>query len=293
MAIAPQIGDIDMPQDHSNDLRYSREHWWRIESFIINYAAQHHPVTARQLFYACTVAGLVDKTELCYDKIQYRSVVLRRAGRLLFEHMVDGTRAEREPAMYASVTEAVATWLDWVRLDCWADSDAQVQIWLEKDALAAVVESVTDTYGVPLCVARGYSSITFLHDMAQRIAADGRPAYIYQFGDFDPSGQDAARAQEDGLREFAPDADITFERVAVTEQQIRDMVLPSRPTKRQDPRAAKFGDRDSVELDAIPPDDLRSIVRATIEQHLGIAEIERLAAKAKRQAAAVRVKLGM
>jgi hypothetical protein len=31
----------------------------------------------------------------------------------------------------------------------------------------------------------------------------------------------------------------------------------------------------------------------TIERHLGIAEIERLAAKAKRQAAAVRAKLGL
>jgi hypothetical protein len=68
------------------------------------------------------------------------------------------------------------------------------------------------------------------------------------------------------------------------------MSLPSRPTKASDPRAEKF-DGDSVELDAIPPDDLRDLVRDTIEQHIDRDEIERFTGEARRQAAAIRRKL--
>jgi hypothetical protein len=45
------------------------------------------------------------------------------------------------------------------------------------------------------------------------------------------------------------------------------------------------------QLDAIPPDDLRALVRETIERHIGADEIERFSAKAKRQAAAIKRKL--
>jgi hypothetical protein len=277
-------------QDHSNDTIYSKEHWRAIDEFLIDYAARHAPVTARQLFYACTVAHLVEKTENCYAKIQQRAVKLRRNGSLDWAHIVDGTRSAREPLMYNSIEEGVDNMLDWLRLDPWTEHDDQLQLWLEKDALAGVIEPVTREYGVPLFVARGYSSVTFLHDAAERIERIGKRAFVYHLGDFDPSGVDASRALESGLREFAPEASISFERIAVTEAQIDDMSLPSRPTKSSDPRAEKF-DGDSVELDAIPPDDLRDLVRETIEQHIDRDDIERFAAKAKRQAAAIRRKL--
>src|SRR5262249_5149808 len=61
--------------------------------------------------------------------------------------------------------------------------------------------------------------------------------------------------------------DLTFQRVAVTQQQIGDLSLPSRPTKSSDPRAKKFGDI-SVELDAINPNRLRDLVQGCIERHL-------------------------
>ena len=49
--------------------------------------------------------------------------------------------------------------------------------------------------------------------------------------------------------------------------QIADLQLPTRPTKRTDSRSKGFSDV-SVELDAIPPDILRTLVRDTIELHL-------------------------
>src|SRR5687767_12562785 len=77
--------------------------------------------------------------------------------------------------------------------------------------------------------------------------------------------------------ELAPDADIHFERIAVTEEQITDWNLPSRPTKTTDTRAKNFGVI-SVELDAIEPDMLRGIVLEAIERHLPEEQFEVLKA---------------
>lgn len=57
--------------------------------------------------------------------------------------------------------------------------------------LAGVLMQETEIYDVPLMVSRGYSSLSFLHSAAEAIAANGKPAYIYHFGDLDPSGVDA------------------------------------------------------------------------------------------------------
>jgi hypothetical protein len=131
-----------------------------------------------------------------------------------------------------------------------------------------VVTPITSQNDVPLMVSRGYASLSFLHSAAEYISEIEKPTYVYHLGDFDPSGQDAARAIEATLREMAPDAEIYFERLAVTRQQIEEWDLPSRPTKKSDTRAAKFGSDISVELDAIPPDQLRLLVEGAIRRHL-------------------------
>ena len=66
---------------------------------------------------------------------------------------------------------------------------------------------------------------------------------------------------------MAPDAELYFERIAVTPEQIGSWNLPTRPTKATDTRSRNFGDI-SVELDAIEPDLLRQLVRDVIEDHL-------------------------
>ena len=122
-------------------------------------------------------------------------------------------------------------------------------------------------------VARGYASLSFLHTAAEAINALDVPAYIYHLGDFDPSGVNAGEKIEETLRELAPDAEINFERIAVTPEQIAEWNLPTRPTKKSDTRAKGFGDI-SVELDAIDPNDLRNLVQMAIEEHLPPEQFE-------------------
>ncbi len=157
----------------------------------------------------------------------------------------------------------------------WADADCYVEIWLEKDALSGVIAPVTYLYDVPLMVARGYASLSFLHSAAEQIRELGKPPYIYHLGDFDPSGVDAGRNIERRLREFAGDeVEIYFDRLAVTPEQIVEWHLPSRPTKTTDSRSRSFGLTGSVELDAIPPADLRSLVEEAILQRLPTEQLK-------------------
>ena len=113
----------------------------------------------------------------------------------------------------------------------------------------------------------GYSSISFLHSAAETITAQGKPAFLYYLGDWDPSGLDITKNVERRLREFAPQAEIHFERIAVTQRQIEEWALPTRPTKASDSRARGF-QGNSVEMDAIPPTRLRELVQGAIEQHI-------------------------
>jgi hypothetical protein len=139
---------------------------------------------------------------------------------------------------------------------------------------------VTYEYGVALMAAVGYASITFAYEAAQVMKELYHPIYVYHFGDYDPSGQDAARAIEKELRLHAPNAEIHFKRVAVTPEQIKEWKLPTRPTKASDPRSKKFGSDVSVELDAIRPNALRDLVRTTIERHLSRETLDAVNAEA-------------
>ena len=148
---------------------------------------------------------------------------------------------QRKPRTFSSVEEALRDTAAFYRKSLWTDADCYVEIWLEKDALSGVIYPVTSMYDVPLMVARGYASLSFLHTAAEYIDSLDVPAYIYHLGDFDPSGVNAGEKIEETLRELAPGADIVFERIAVTEAQIADWDLPTRPTKASDTRAKAFG----------------------------------------------------
>jgi hypothetical protein len=63
------------------------------------------------------------------------------------------------------------------------EARSPVEVWLEKDALAGVVMPVTSRYDVPLMVARGYASLSFLHTAAEYINSLDVPAYIYHLSE--------------------------------------------------------------------------------------------------------------
>jgi hypothetical protein len=234
---------------------------------LFDIVADMQPMTVRQVFYLATVQDIVEKTDAGYNKVQVDLVQMRRAGLLPYDWLADNSRWQRKPRSFDSVEQALTHTAKFYRKDLWASAECYVEIWLEKDALAGVVMPVTASYDVPLMVARGYASLSFLHSAADYIGQLEVPTYVYHFGDYDPSGVNAAEKIEQTLREMAPGAEVHFERIAVRRWQIEEWDLPTRPTKTSDTRSKNFGDI-SVELDAIDPDRLRELVGDVIERHL-------------------------
>ncbi len=238
--------------------------------------AEQHPATVRGTFYQAVSRGLVAKTESEYKTTVGRLLTeMRRAGELPYGWLADNTRWMRKPQTYNSLHDMLTLTAQTYRRALWGTQDAYVEIWLEKDALAGAIYQVTERWDVPLMVTRGYSSLTFLHSAAEAIAEQGKPTFIYYLGDHDPSGVDIPRFVERELRRLAPNVSLTFERLAVTPDQIIELDLPTRPTKSSDTREKRFKG-ESVEVDAIPAPVLRQLVASRIEVHVDHDALERL-----------------
>ena len=244
---------------------------------IFSMLKEDAPMTCRQVYYRLVSAGLIEKTENEYNNTTCRLLAnMRRSGEIPYGWIADNTRWVRKPASYSNLEEMLTVTAKCYRKSLWMDTGVNVEIWLEKDALSGVLYDVTEEWDVPLMVTRGYPSLSFLHEAGQGLERSGKPAYIYYFGDYDPSGVDIPRVTERELRKFAPNTEINFEILAVTgEQQIKELNLITRPTKKSDMRSKKFTG-ESVEVDAIPSKILRKMADQVISNHIPMEEIFRI-----------------
>lgn len=237
-----------------------------LDDAIVLAVEADHPVTLRGVYYRVVSAGMVDKTESGYRAVGRRLLALRRAGKVPYGHITDGTRYVLHRPSWGDPEAALNALAASYRKMLWLDQPVVVQLFTEKDAISGVLESVADRWDVPLGVVRGYSSETFAYEMANALPVDRRTV-IYQLGDHDPSGVNAWSVFCTRVVEFAPSVAVTFRRLAVTPEQITAMSLPTRPTKTTDSRAKSFTG-ESVEVDAIPAPMLRRIVEDAITSHV-------------------------
>lgn len=253
--------------------RRTRGELERLDLDLCDIVAEIKPATVRQVFYQAVVAGLVPKDEAKgYKLVQRRLVALRESGRIPYGWITDNVRIVRGHNRYEGPGDYAKVAAEFYRRDYWADSPVNVEVWLEKDALAGVlVPVVVEECGLDLHVTRGYASVSYLESAAGFIRRDGRPTYVYLLTDFDPSGLGIADTVTAELIRRSYPTEVYVERLAVDREQIDEHQLPTRPTKTTDSRARKFMRQygtGSVELDAIPPATLRGLVRDCIERHM-------------------------
>lgn len=253
-----------------------------LDDNIFAIVKDQNPATVRQVFYQATVHQLVPKDEAKgYRVIQRRLVALRESGGMSYGWITDNIRWVHGHTRYGGIKEFAQEVSGLYRRDYWREAEVRVEIWIEKDALAGVISpTVIGKWGLSLHVARGFSSLSYLHQAAEDLADDGRPAFIYTLTDLDPSGIGIARDIEAKLRRMVGNrVDLHVERLAVEPWQVQAWSLPTRLTKHTDTRAAKFVAQfgnESVELDAISPNTLRKIVGDAIARHADAGAIARL-----------------
>jgi hypothetical protein len=247
----------------------------------------HKPITIRGAFYRAEVLGLVPKEETAVRLVQRRLLKLRRAGIVPYSSIVDESRDVYGFRTYDGLEELADAAASLYRRDYWRDAEEWVQIWIEKRALAGVLSPVVaDRWGLNLYVCGGQPSESYLYRAGLDIGHRGVPAVAYVLSDFDPAGStifntlaQGTKGCPGGLGRFTDGVPVEVRRLALDEHQVKAWNLPTRPAKRSDSRAAKFIARHgdvSVELDAIPPTDLRRLVDDAIGRHMPLPRLEML-----------------
>jgi hypothetical protein len=231
-----------------------------IRDEILELPYEQEQMTVRGIFYALTTRGIVEKSEAGYRQVQRQVLLLRREGKLDWNFVADGTRWVNEPETWDSTEDVLRETARTYRRNLWRSQGIRIEVWLEKDALASLIRPVTYGFGVRLMVSRGQSSETYCYHAAREARAAAKAdveTFVYALYDSDRYGRDAAAKVKEKLRRYSDGTPIGFELLAVTDEQIEEWELPTRPAK-------KAGDPDAVELDAISPDKLKALVENAI-----------------------------
>lgn len=223
-------------------------------------AEQYDRMTVRQAFYQLVARGAIDKTENEYERVRRNIVNMRRDGYLAWAFIVDFTRYRRQPESWDNIGAYIEHMKNGYRRDPWQRQNERVEIWLEKEALGALIDEVTTKYDVPLMVSHGLSSVTFLYESARHHMAEGKERHIYTLYDCDRSGDIAHASIKRDLTEFTEGLPVHVHRLGLTRRQVRILNIPTRPGKQ--------GETIAAELDAIPPDTLQALVEVAIERHI-------------------------
>src|SRR5262249_6916376 len=149
------------------------------------------------------------------------------------------------------------------RRDRTEGQDVSIYLGVEKAGIVEQLRTWFGAFGVPIVALGGYSSQPFVDEIVADVEDQGRPAVLIYAGDFDPSGEATDRPFVSGAGCFD-----VVDRIALTPAQITRYALPPALGKATDSRASSFiarhGRLVQVELDALPPDTLRSLYLGAI-----------------------------
>lgn len=244
----------------------------QINSILTEYAGA---VSVRQLYYRLVAAALIPNQQSEYDKVQGLITDARYAGLIDWDDIEDRNREATKAQDWEGGRAALDEVVEKFRMDRWETQPYYVELWVEKAALAGVLEPISADYHITLMVNRGYSSASAMKDSAERIkyrTAGGRRAVVLYIGDFDPSGQHMVTDIRARLAEFGCPSSLDVRKVALTWEQIQQYEPPPNPVKMTDSRAAEYvalyNTEESWEADALPPKTLDLIVRQTINSYV-------------------------
>jgi hypothetical protein len=252
---------------------------------------QENPMTVRQLFYRLVSVEHIENTQLNYQRVSRLMTKARRDDRCPYEWIVDRSRPTYEPNVWKDPTGYAEGVKHGYRKDYWAMQPNYCEIWCEKDSITGSIQELTDELGIIVRVGRGFQSATRVNDIAQYLNdVEKHRKTVFYLGDWDPSGEDIQRAayariQERAHQLWSSQRELCLgttpwffiERIAIHKEDIAKFKLaPLRIRKKEDgsyadSRATQFvkkHGKDCVELDALPPTELRRRIQEAVESQL-------------------------
>lgn len=226
-------------------------------------------MSIRHLFYRLVGHNAIAKTEKDYARLVQRLAYWRRSGDVPWSAFTDSTRWHISETTFDSVNDALTDCVTTYRRNLWREQSCYLECYCEKDACAGIIAKVAGPFGVPVFVARGFASLSSLYSAAETFKAaiaKGKRCIIYHFGDYDPSGVKAGESMVNAFRDDFK-VKVEFHRAAVTQEQIKRLKLPTRPTKASTHSKGWTGG-ESVELDTMPIKEVHALVERCITKHI-------------------------
>jgi hypothetical protein len=270
----------------------AKAEWQATTRFIeqaLEVLEREEPMTIRQLFYRLVSARVIENTLSGYRRVSWTLTKIRKDGRCPFDWIVDRSRPEYTPSVWEDAKEYLTMCKVGYRKDYWHDQPKYVEVWVEKDAIVGAIEPVTDELGVPIRVGRGFLSTTRVAEIAKMLARVGKGKHIFYLGDHDPSGQCIEQEVKGRILSLGSKP-FKLVRLAIHPEDITKFDLPPLRVKDSDSRTAKFTAKygsECVELDALPPAELRRRLRAAIEALLDVEKWDRAALVEKVESASI------
>lgn len=224
------------------------------EEICDEYSAQGYELTLRQLYYQFVARDLMPNTQRSYDNLGALINRARLGGMIDWDHLVDRTRNLVSNSHWTSPSDILRAAASGYAVDKWATQKIRVEVWVEKEALAGIVERVATDLDVAWFACRGYVSQSEMWAAAQRFGDYARDhdqrVVVLHLGDHDPSGIDMTRDIEDRLRKFIEIDQYVSEGGDLTELDIESGIDEARNVGRED-FATRFNDDDYLTVKRI------------------------------------------
>lgn len=249
-----------------------------INDVIDEFMGDGYTLTVRQLYYQLVGQDLIPNNIKSYNRIKSYVTKGRHAGLIDWEAIVDRTRNLESNSHWDSPAGIIDACAKQFKLDLWEGQDWRPELWIEKDALAGIVEPICKKLDIPFMACKGYMSASEMWAAAQRLSDhidDGQRPIIIHLGDHDPSGIHMTidilerLALLSGNRRSAF-ASIKVDRIALNMDQVDEHSLPPNPAKQTDSRYATYADDfgdSSWELDALKPQVITKLATDAIDRY--------------------------
>lgn len=230
-------------------------------------------LTLRQLYYQFVARDLIPNKQQSYDNLGGLISKARLAGLIDWDAIEDRTRFLRGRVNWDTPAQMIRSRARSYSIDMWENQDTRLEVWIEKDALIGVIESVCHNNDIDYFACRGYVSQSELYEAGKRIQRyreeRDQDTVVIHLGDHDPSGIDMTRDNQDRLCMFSEDY-VHVERIALNYDQVLEYGPPPNPAKLTDSRAADYvrqHGRSSWELDALEPRVLQRLIQEIVDEH--------------------------
>ncbi len=196
----------------------------------------------------------------------------RESDTLPWEAVIDATRQFRSYLKQYLGEYASEKMRSALYLDAWRGQQ-QLEIYVEKEAMATLVNGFVRHLRIPVNVNKGYSSITALKAAAERYG-NGKGWTLLYIGDFDPSGLDIDRSMREVLRKYGARPNIV--RIALDQEDTVSLIPNAGLSlKKSDTRYKKFiemyGERQQAyEIDSLPAHLLKERVLEYVNMYVDI-----------------------